>query len=203
MTDDEKRARVRAYHREYARKRRALDPEFQDRTRKNNRASYHRRMEDPEFAARRQEYVRLANAARQARRKALGAVPRRGSLPGFDETIGGIARARRRARRMSLSDAARALGVSHGQLAKYERGETVITSGTLYQMSALYGVPIDRFFPGPHPAAPTAPALPSQETRDLVRLFLAIADPIVRGRLLDLTMRLAETHPSPDAEGVA
>jgi CheY-like chemotaxis protein len=49
---------------------------------------------------------------------------------------------------MTLSDAAKKLGVSYQQVQKYEQAASKISASNLYKLSILYGVSIDKFFDG-------------------------------------------------------
>ena len=52
----------------------------------------------------------------------------------------------RKARGISLKDAATKIGVSYQQLRKYETGDNRITAGKLWQLSIVYRIPVQKFF---------------------------------------------------------
>jgi CheY-like chemotaxis protein/DNA-binding XRE family transcriptional regulator len=72
---------------------------------------------------------------------------RRSSSP-EDKLIGKQLREKRLRRGMTLSDAAKKLGVSYQQVQKYEQASSKISASSLYKLSILYGVSIEKFFEG-------------------------------------------------------
>lgn len=191
MPDEDDREAARTYARAYARRRRAEDPEFRLRRQEANRESYRRRLADPAFAASLRERRLAAYAARKAQREALQRQPRRGSAPGFDLVVGTAVRSCRKAAGLSATDVGARLGLTRTQIAKYERGETTLTSAALFELATLFGVSVDAFFPERRPDLPV-PRHSLEETQAVARAYEAIGDATVRARFLDLLTRLAE-----------
>lgn len=55
----------------------------------------------------------------------------------------GFLRQARRNSKMSLFQAAQALGINKSTLSKYERGKSKVKSDTLLKMAEIYNVPIE------------------------------------------------------------
>jgi len=106
----------------------------------------------------------------------------------IDVHVGERARFIRTSRSLSHDDVARALGISVGQLHKYERGQNRFSAGRLYALSNVLRVPVAWFFEGldGHPAA--SPAPPESETGKLLRAFEMIPDPDVKRAILDFAL---------------
>jgi transcriptional regulator with XRE-family HTH domain len=64
----------------------------------------------------------------------------------LDSQIAKRLKAARLQRGFSQTSAGEAVGVSFQQIQKYERGTNRITAAKLYQLAALYDVPIEWFF---------------------------------------------------------
>lgn len=94
------------------------------------------------------------------------------------------------------------LGLTRTQIAKYERGETTLTSAALFELATLFGVSVDAFFPECAPALPP-PQHSLEETQAVARAYEAIGDGTVRMRLLDLLGRLAELGHEQDQASAA
>lgn len=106
----------------------------------------------------------------------------------IDIHVGERARFIRTSRSLSHDDVARALGISIGQLHKYERGQNRFSAGRLYALSTVLRVPVAWFFEGldGHPAA--SPVPPESETGQLLRAFETIPDPDVKRAILDFAL---------------
>ena len=70
------------------------------------------------------------------------------TIKDIDIYIGNKLRSKRQKVGLTLSDLAEKLGISHQQIQKYERGQSRISAGTLYQLSAILGVKSNFFFDG-------------------------------------------------------
>ena len=132
----------------------------------------------------------------------------------IDVHVGGRVRLRRMLVGMSQDKLGDALGLTFQQVQKYEKGANRIGASRLYQISKILNVPVQFFFedmPGaaqPEGAeggfdeADTTPAfmefVNSSEGLQLNRYFVAIDDPVVRRRILDLIKVLAN-DPTADS----
>ena len=148
---DEERERRRAYHREYARRRRAEDPEFRAKTAATNRRIYEQKRQDPDFVERSRAANRAAAAKRRERRQSVKAgiaeIPSAIKAPhNADQLIGNRITARRRELGLAAPVVAAFLGVSRRQQWMYERGETSLKAGDLFRLSEILGVSVDEFF---------------------------------------------------------
>jgi CheY-like chemotaxis protein/DNA-binding XRE family transcriptional regulator len=72
----------------------------------------------------------------------------RRSISPEDKFIGKQLREKRIRRGMTLTDAAKKLGVSYQQVQKYEQAISKVSASSLYKLSILYGVSIEKFFEG-------------------------------------------------------
>ena len=145
------------------------------------------------------------------------AAPRKtkdGATP-IDAHVGTRIRARRSLLGMSQKDLGAKVGLTFQQIQKYERGANRIGSGRLFEFSCILGVPISYFFDDmsselmayaaqgstkgkPIPAsAPDAHILDQRETLDLVRVFYAIEDGLVRQRFMELMREAARVCTKP------
>lgn len=77
-------------------------------------------------------------AKKRADRKALAA----------DLVVGANVRQLRAAGGLTLSELAKALGISHQQLQKYETGANRVSAGMLYELARYFVVPVDALFAG-------------------------------------------------------
>ena len=104
---------------------------------------------------------------------------------------------------MSQEKLGEALGLTFQQVQKYEKGTNRIGASRLHRIASVLGVPIDFFYEGaPHGSGtPTGFAeassstymsdfLSTNEGVHLVKAFLAIKDPKVRRKLIELVMAL-------------
>ncbi|MDR1391548.1 MAG: response regulator [Holosporales bacterium] len=70
------------------------------------------------------------------------------TLSSIDKFIGKQLREKRLKRGMTLSYVASKVGLSYQQIQKYEQSITKVSAATLYKLSALYDVGIEKFFEG-------------------------------------------------------
>lgn len=96
-------------------------------------------------------------------------------LDPFDVQIGRTVTAVRRSRSLSLTSLSREIGISYGQLAKYENGTNRIYAATLFGLATALDCNIDDLFAG-LPSPPPGMNTPA-ETR---KRFLASANSIER-----------------------
>lgn len=66
----------------------------------------------------------------------------------LEHYIGKRLRERRHKLGLTLSEVAHKLGLSHQQVQKYEQAHSRISFSTLYEISIIYGIPINYFFEG-------------------------------------------------------
>jgi transcriptional regulator with XRE-family HTH domain len=129
-----------------------------------------------------------------------------------DKHVGSRVRMRRMLIGMSQEKLGEALELTFQQVQKYEKGTNRIGASRLHRIAAILGVPIDYFYEGaPHaPGTPGGAAEPPQsayvadflvtnEGVQLVRSFLAIKDPKVRRRIVDLITALGGEEGAPPA----
>jgi hypothetical protein len=85
--------------------------------------------------------------------------------------------------------------VTYQQIQKYERGDTRLTIGRLFDIGLVLGVPVEWFLDGLHDDAPVrcslAAMLDDRDTAELVRLYANVKSPKVRRQFLDLARALA------------
>ncbi len=113
----------------------------------------------------------------------------------------------RKARGLTQAQLAPAMDVKHGQISKYENGESLITLDNLYKAANFFGVDVDDLLPRALPDAAQdtargvaeAPArfdheatAPLAEADALTTAFLSISDAKVRAAILAHTRALAE-----------
>jgi transcriptional regulator with XRE-family HTH domain len=77
-------------------------------------------------------------AKKRADRKALAA----------DLVVGANVRQLRADGGLTLSELAKALGISHQQLQKYETGANRVSAGMLYELARYFVLPVDALFEG-------------------------------------------------------
>ncbi len=143
------------------------------------------------------------NAARPKRGEKDTSATKKAPNP-IDRHVGNRVRMRRMLIGMSQEKLGEALGLTFQQVQKYEKGTNRIGASRLHRIASVLGVPIDYFYEGaPHGnAAPTGFAeassstymsdfLSTNEGIQLVKAFLAIKDPKVRRKLVELTAALA------------
>ncbi|MBB3811005.1 helix-turn-helix transcriptional regulator [Pseudochelatococcus contaminans] len=133
-----------------------------------------------------------------------------------DRHVGGRVKTRRQQLGMSQEKLGSALGITFQQIQKYEKGTNRISASRLQQIGAALGVPAGYFFEGlqdapshvsgfAEPATPayTVSTTPADEGLRLMRAFMRIGDPAVRGRIIELAESIAEPRdiPSNSDEG--
>jgi CheY-like chemotaxis protein len=69
-------------------------------------------------------------------------------IAAIEKIIGRNIREKRTKRGLTLSDVATTLKCSYQQVQKYESAKTRVTAATLYKLSSLYNVEIEKFFEG-------------------------------------------------------
>jgi transcriptional regulator with XRE-family HTH domain len=77
------------------------------------------------------------------------------TVSALDAEIGCAIRNRRRACKLSQSDLAVAVGLTHQQIQKYEAGADRVSATTLYDIAVALQWPITAFFPQPGARPPT------------------------------------------------
>ncbi len=105
---------------------------------------------------------------------------------------------------MSQEKLADQLGITFQQVQKYEKGTNRIGASRLFEASQILGVPVSFFYDDMGYGAAAAPGLAeadgedyvadfiaSREGLQLMKAFLAIEDPSVRRRIVDLVETLA------------
>lgn len=106
-----------------------------------------------------------------------------------DHLIGRNLRHIRTLRGMTQQESAAGLGVTFQQLQKYETGRNRIAASRLYDMAALFDVPIDWFYQG---YALTSKTPLHAETHTLIQSFTALKDPKSRQIIQEMTYLLAK-----------
>jgi transcriptional regulator with XRE-family HTH domain len=126
----------------------------------------------------------------------------------IDKHVGGRVRMRRMLIGMSQEKLGEALSLTFQQVQKYEKGTNRIGASRLQQIAKALNVPVDFFFEG----APQfdaglagfaeAPAttyvsdfMSSTEGVHLMRAFVAIKDPKIRRKLVELIVSLSGADP--------
>ncbi|MGE0768241.1 MAG: helix-turn-helix domain-containing protein [Hyphomicrobiaceae bacterium] len=113
----------------------------------------------------------------------------------IDVHVGRRLRLRRTIMAMKQDELAEAVGVTYQQIQKYERGDTRLTIGRLFDIGLVLGVPIEWFLDGLRDGAPVhgcvADVLDDRETAELVRVFSRVDNPKVRRQFIDLARVLA------------
>ena len=126
----------------------------------------------------------------------------RSAINPTDKHVGSRLRMRRLMLDMSQTDIANALGVTFQQVQKYEKGTNRISASRLQHLSQILQVPVPFFFEGapaasgiPQAAKGTADApspsyvndfLATSAGLDLVKAFMCIEDPTLRGAIVRL-----------------
>ncbi len=96
---------------------------------------------------------------------------------------------------MSQTDLGKALDLAFQQVQKYESGVSRIGSSRLYQLSLIFGVPVEYFFEGLKEGAPTRSpddVLLKTETMKLARAYNRIRDPKVRDALRRMAIAMGK-----------
>lgn len=121
----------------------------------------------------------------------------------FDVSIGQRVRMQRTLLGWSQEKLADALGITFQQVQKYENGVNRISSGRIYELSVIMGVPVSAFFAdivqsGMLSDQPQAgldggeDPLNNKETMELIRAYYGISDPSVRKQFVALAKAMAE-----------
>jgi transcriptional regulator with XRE-family HTH domain len=107
---------------------------------------------------------------------------------------------------ITRTEFARALGVTHAQVQKYELGVNRIGAGRLEQISRLLQVPISFFFEGPdkpgeNQSSPdyVSKFLTTSEGLALAKAFSGIKDPKVRRSVVNLMKAIVDGADWPDS----
>ena len=103
-----------------------------------------------------------------------------------DVHVGSRVRLRRTLLGMSQTDIADALGLTFQQVQKYEKGTNRISASRLYQLSLIFGVPVESFFEEiEEEGSSSSPddVMLKRETLELVRAYYRIRNPEVREAL--------------------
>jgi transcriptional regulator with XRE-family HTH domain len=122
----------------------------------------------------------------------------------IDRHVGSRVRMRRMLIGMSQEKLGEALGLTFQQVQKYEKGTNRIGASRLHRIASVLGVPVEFFYEGaPHGSAAAtgfaeSPSstymsdfLSSNEGVQLVKAFLAIKDPKIRRKVVELIAVLA------------
>lgn len=120
------------------------------------------------------------------------------SAKDFDRLVGVAVRTCRKAVGLSSHEVAAELGIGHGQLGMYERGQSTLTSGTLFKLAQMFEVSVDAFFPERHAEFQELGQIDPAEEQAIAGVYESIPDKVVRLRLLDLVVRLAEVSRHPE-----
>jgi transcriptional regulator with XRE-family HTH domain len=122
----------------------------------------------------------------------------------IDAHVGRRLRLRRTILGMKQEELADAVGVTYQQIQKYERGDTRLSIGRLFDIGLVLGVPIEWFLDGLDDNAPVrcnlATMLSSKDTAELVRLFSRVENPKVRRQFIDLARVLANASEETSQE---
>jgi transcriptional regulator with XRE-family HTH domain len=119
-----------------------------------------------------------------------------------DKHVGSRVRMRRMLVGMSQEKLGEALGITFQQIQKYEKGTNRMGASRLHQTAQVLGVPIEFFFEGAPEGGRgfaegpssgyAADFLGTSEGIELVKAFMAIKDPNVRRRIIELAKTLAQ-----------
>ena len=133
-----------------------------------------------------------------------------------DRHVGMRVRMRRMLVGMSQEKLGESLGITFQQVQKYEKGTNRISASRLQQIAETLNVPVDFFFAGA-PAGPVgagqglaegggldnlAEFLARPDAIQLMKAFLAIEDPALRKRIVDLVSTLSGEGSRPAAPSV-
>ena len=129
-----------------------------------------------------------------------------------DRHVGSRMRMRRMLIGMSQEKLGEALGITFQQIQKYEKGTNRIGASRLHHIARVLGVPIEFFYEGApqvgavqgfaeSPASGyVADFLTTSEGLELVKAFIAIKDPKVRRRIIDLAKALGQSEQGSASE---
>ena len=121
----------------------------------------------------------------------------------IDRHVGSRVRMRRMLIGMSQEKLGEALGLTFQQVQKYEKGTNRIGASRLHRIASVLGVPIEFFYEGaPHGSATATGFAESSSTYvsdflstgegvQLMKAFLAIKDPKIRRKVVELITALA------------
>lgn len=131
---------------------------------------------------------------------------RRGKRPAaaFDARIGLRIREQRKLKGMTQQQLADALQISFQQVQKYEHGTNKISVERLFQLSAVFGLPLGAWVSeGENPAEPLMPATEknSRQALLLLQAFHAIPDEEGRALVCNLARTLASGRGGEQAGG--
>jgi transcriptional regulator with XRE-family HTH domain len=133
---------------------------------------------------------------------------RRGRGQGIDLAVGRRIRERRVMLGLTLQQVAEQVGITHQQLAKYERGVTRLSAGRLYQTAQALGADVGHFFEDLEPegrdrAEPAGARAQRRMVLGLVRDVAGIGDRGAQEALCALVRALAAAgRARPDAPQV-
>jgi transcriptional regulator with XRE-family HTH domain len=142
------------------------------------------------------------NAGRPKRTNDDAPITKKAPNP-IDRHVGSRVRMRRMLVGMSQEKLGEALGLTFQQVQKYEKGTNRIGASRLHRIASVLGVPVEFFYEGAPlgGATPTGFAessstyvsdfLSTSEGVQLVKAFLAIKDPKVRRKVVELMAALA------------
>jgi len=99
---------------------------------------------------------------------------RRRSTAAIDTHVGARIRERRVLLGLSQGQLAEVIGVSDGQVHKYERGLSRLSAGTLYEIAFFFNEPISYFYDGLDEEAPRRAAPHRRVLLETTRNFAAI-----------------------------
>jgi len=113
----------------------------------------------------------------------------------IDVYVGKRLRLRRTILAMKQEELADAVGVTYQQIQKYERGDTRLSVGRLFDIGLVLGVPVEWFLDGLHDDAPPRCSLTAiladRDAAELIRLYSSVKNPKVRRQFLELAKVLA------------
>lgn len=110
-----------------------------------------------------------------------------------DRHVGARLRERRIMLRLTQQQMAELIGVTGGQVLKYEMGINRIASGRLYNIARVLGVDVGYFFEGLHGSGNAFVATPQQRRLlELARNFIAIPEREQQDEVFKLTRALSE-----------
>jgi transcriptional regulator with XRE-family HTH domain len=131
-------------------------------------------------------------------------LPRKKAPNPTDQHVGSRVRMRRLMLRMSQENLGAALGLTHQQVQKYEKGANRIGASRLQQISQILQVPVEFFFEGaPNASAPhgsNGSTLSMAQIDDfvsdldglrLIRAFMRIDNPALRRSIAKLVQEIA------------
>ena len=142
------------------------------------------------------------NAGRPKRSDKAAPVTKKSPNP-IDRHVGSKVRMRRMLIGMSQEKLGEALGLTFQQVQKYEKGTNRIGASRLHRIANVLGVPIEFFYEGApqgnltggfaeaSSSAYVSDFLSTAEGVQLVKAFLAVKDPKIRRKIVELIKTLA------------